>query len=223
MFRQIVLTSVVAGVLASTAAPVSASDDDHERVLGSVRVQPGEHVGDATTVNGSVDIGANAVVKHAETVNGSITVHENATLDAVQTVNGSIDLAPGVHVAGKVELVNGKITVGRRADIGGKLSSVNGSIQLTAAHVGGGIETTNSNLTVGADSRVEGGILYNETSDGWFSFFGKPKLPQVIIGPGAIVKGSLRFRREVKLYVSDQATIGPVEGATVIRFSGARP
>ena len=64
--------------------------------------------------------------------------------------------------------------------------------------------------------------------DSWFSWlsffgFGRSQLPQVVIGPGAIVKGKLRFRQEVKLYVSDQATIDPVEGATVTKFSGAHP
>ena len=222
MFRQIVLTSVVAGVLASTAAPASASDDDHERVLGSVRVQPGEHVADATTVNGSVDIGANAVVKHAETVNGSITIHEHATVGSVETVNGSIRLGAGARVSGNVELVNGKITLDDGVDVSGRLSGVNGSIQLTAAHVGGGIETKNGDLSVGANSRIEGGIVYDENNESWFTL-GTPKLPQVVIGPGSIVKGTLRFRREVKLFVSDQATIGPVEGATVNKFSGAHP
>lgn len=222
MFRQILLTSVVAGVLASTATAVSASDDEHERVLGSVRVQPGEHAGDATTVNGSVDIGADAVVKHAETVNGSITIREHATVDSVETVNGSIRLGAGARVSGNVELVNGKITLDDGADVSGRLSGVNGSIQLTAAHVGGGIETKNGNLTVGANSRIEGGIVYDENNEGWFNF-GTPKRPQVVIGPGSIVKGTLRFRREVDLFVSDQATIGPVEGATVNKFSGAHP
>ncbi|MBS0420478.1 MAG: polymer-forming cytoskeletal protein [Proteobacteria bacterium] len=213
---------VAALILAWAAGPALADDDDaHDRVLGSVHVEAGEHTNKATTVNGSIDIGANAVVKHAETVNGSVTVHENATVDAVETVNGSIDLATGVRVAGKVELVNGKITVGRGTDIGGKLSSVNGEIRLTAAHVGGGIETTNSNLTVGANSRIEGGILYNETSESWFSFFGKPSRPRVIIEPGAVVTGELDFRRAVDLYVSDRANIGTVKGATVHKFSGA--
>ena len=222
MFRQIVLTSLVAGVLASTAVPVSASDDDHERVLGSVHVQPGEHVDDATTVNGSVDVGANAVVKHAKTVNGSITVHEHATVGSVETVNGSTHIGEGARVSGNVELVNGKITLDDGADVSGHLSSVNGSILLTAAHVGSGIETKNSDLSVGANSRIEGGIVYDASNESSFTI-GTPKLPQVVIGPGAIVKGTLRFRREVQLYVSDRATIGPVEGATVNQFSGARP
>jgi hypothetical protein len=37
------------------------------------------------------------------------------------------------------------------------------------------------------------------------------------------VKGTLRFERPVELYVSDRATIGPVEGATPVKFSGDRP
>lgn len=224
MSKMSFLPPLAALILAWAAGPALANDDDdHDRVLGSVHVDAGEHVNKASTVNGSVDIGANAVVKHAETVNGSVTVHDSATVDSVQTVNGSINLGAGVRVAGKVDLVNGKITLGRGADVGGKLSSVNGTIRLTAAHVGGGIETTNSNLTVGADSRIEGGILYNEASDGWFSFFSKPTLPQVIIEPGAVVKGTLEFRRAVDLYVSDRANIGTVKGATAHMFSGASP
>jgi DUF4097 and DUF4098 domain-containing protein YvlB len=224
MSRMNFLPATAAVLLAWTAGPAFANDDDdHDRVLGSVHVDAGEHVNKASTVNGSVDIGAAAVVKQATTVNGSVTVHDRATVDSVQTVNGSINLGASVRVAGKVGLVNGKITVGRGTDIGGKLSSVNGAIQLTAAHVGGGIETTNSHLTVGAGSRIEGGILYNETSDGWFSFFSKPKVPQVIIEPGAVVQGTLEFRRAVDLYVSDRASIGTVKGATAHMFSGASP
>ena len=228
MRTEIVLTWVAALVLASTTAQASASDDNYEKVLGSVEVQPGEHVTNATSVNGSVEIGANAVVKHARTVNGHVTVHEHAAVGSVETVNGGIDIEEAAHVAGNVGLVNGHIALAAGADVGGHLSNVNGAIELTAAHVGGGIETTNSKLTVGANSRVEGGILYNETHESWFNWvsffgFGESSVPQVVIGPGAIVKGKLRFRRDVKLYVSDQATIDSVEGATVIKFSGAHP
>jgi hypothetical protein len=206
-------TSVVALILACAAGPVLADEGDYDKVMGSVHVGSGEHVNKATTVNGSVDIGSSAVVQHAETVNGSVTIH----------VNGSITLDEGVHVAGKVDLVNGKITVGRGSLIGGRLSTVNGAILISAAHVVGRVETTNSNLTVGADSRLDGGILYQESNDGWFSFFGKPNVPKVIVEPGAEVKGTLEFRRAVELYVSDRAIIGTVKGATVNKFSGAHP
>jgi predicted acyltransferase (DUF342 family) len=216
-------TSLVALILTCAAGPVLADEGDYDKVMGSVHVGSGEHVNKATTVNGSVDIGSSAVVQHAETVNGSVTIHDNATVDSVQTVNGSITLDEGVHVAGKVDLVNGKITVGRGSVVGGRLSTVNGAILISAAHVVGRVETTNSNLTVGADSRLDGGILYQESNDGWFSFFGKPNVPKIIIEPGAEVKGTLEFRRAVELYVSDRATIGTVKGATVNKFSGAHP
>ena len=42
-------------------------------------------------------------------------------------------------------------------------------------------------------------------------------------GPGAVVDGVLEFEHEVKLYVSESATIGEVKGATPVRFSGDKP
>jgi DUF4097 and DUF4098 domain-containing protein YvlB len=199
-----------------------ASDDDNSKVLGSVHVPAGQHSGDATTVNGSVEIGERATVKHAQTVNGSITMHQLSTADSVETVNGSARLEEGVKVSGSVELVNGHISLDRDVDVSGHLSNVNGAIQVSGAHVGGGIETTSGDIEIGAGSRVDGGILVNKNDESWFNF-SKPRIPQVVIGPGALVKGQLRFLREVRLYVSDGATIGPVTGATAIKFSGDHP
>jgi hypothetical protein len=203
--------------------PARASgDDDNSKVMGSVRIAAGQHTGDATTVNGSVEIGANAVVKHAGSVNGGITMREHSAADSVETVNGSVRLEEGVKVSGSVELVNGHISLDKGADVTGHLTNVNGSIELSAAHVGGGIETTTGDIEIGADSHVDGGIVIDKSDEGWFNFSG-PRVPRVVIGPGAVVKGRLTFRREVKLYVSDHATIGTVEGATAIKFSGANP
>jgi hypothetical protein len=42
-------------------------------------------------------------------------------------------------------------------------------------------------------------------------------------GPGSTVDGDLRFERPVQLYVSDRATVGPVAGATAVRFAGDAP
>ena len=216
-------TSLVALILTCAAGPVLADEGDYDKVMGSVHVGSGEHVNKATTVNGSVDIGSNAVVQHAETVNGSVTIHDNATVDSVQTVNGSITLDEGVHVAGKVDLVNGKITVGRGSVVGGRLSTVNGAILISAAHVVGRVETTNSNLTVGANSRLDGGILYQESSDGWFSFLRQAERTENHHRAGRGGQRHAEFRRAVELYVSDRATIGTVKGATVNKFSGAHP
>ena len=217
----LIFAASVVAVLAATSARVSAADDEHSKVMGSVHVEPGEHTGDATTVNGSVEIGANAVVRKADTVNGSVTLGEHSTAESMNTVNGSARLEKGARVSGNVALVNGHISLDEGADVSGRVTNVNGGIQLDAAHVGGGIETTTGDINIGSNSRVEGGILVNEDNS-WFNF-GSPKTPRVVIGPGAIVKGTLRFKREVKLYVSDRATIGTVEGATANKFSGEHP
>jgi len=47
--------------------------------------------------------------------------------------------------------------------------------------------------------------------------------PRVVVGPGSVIGGTLEFERPVRLYVSDRATIGPVKGATAVKFSGDRP
>ena len=47
--------------------------------------------------------------------------------------------------------------------------------------------------------------------------------PRIIIGPGVTVVGELRFERQVKLYLSDRATVGNVIGATAISFTGDDP
>jgi hypothetical protein len=90
---------------------------------------------------------------------------------------------------------------------------------LDAAHVAGGIGTVSGDITVGANSRVEGGILVDK-SHSWFS---NSHTPVIVIGPHAVVQGTLEFKREVVLKVSDSAQIGPVKGATAVKFSGATP
>ena len=96
----------------------------------------------------------------------------------------------------------------------------NGGIQLDAAHVGGGIDTVNGDITIGANSRVEGGILVEENHS-WFA--SNSRKPRIVIGPHAVVQGTLKFKREVELWVSDSATIGAVDGASAQKFSGDRP
>ena len=53
--------------------------------------------------------------------------------------------------------------------------------------------------------------------------FWSEDVPRIVIGPGTVVGGTLNFERKVSLYVSDKATIGPVQGVTVVKYSGARP
>ena len=198
----------------------AASDNDIDKINGAARVEAGQRAGDVSTVNGAVEIGAGAIVQEAQTVNGAVTLGERAQAAELNTVNGAIRLGTDSKVKGDVDATNGSVELARGADIGGKLSNVNGAIKLDAAHVAGGIETVAGDITVGAGSRVEGGILVDKSSS-WFG--GNDRKPTVVIGPHAVVKGTLEFRREVVLNVSDSAQIGPVKGATVQKFSGANP
>jgi DUF4097 and DUF4098 domain-containing protein YvlB len=200
---------------------VAAGDGDSRSVNGSIQVPQGAKRGEVTTVNGSIRLGDDATVSAAHTVNGDIQVGAHATADSLHTVNGSITLGAGAHVNATVTTVNGALALHDDAQVAGAVKSVNGSIALTAAHVAGGLETVNGDITLHGTSRIEGGILVRKPEHG--SFHGESSGPRIVIGPGANVAGSLRFEREVRLYVSDRATIGPVTGATPIRFSGENP
>ena len=200
----------------------AARDGDIDKINGSVHVEAGQQAGDVSTVNGAVHIDAGAVVHKASTVNGAVTLGDKAQASALGTVNGAITLGAGGRVSGAASAVNGSIQLAPGADVGGKLDNVNGAIVLNAAHVGGGISTVDGDITVGANSRVEGGILVEKPSNGWFHW-GSERKPVIVIGPHAVVQGTLEFRREVVLKVSDSAQIGPVKGATVTKFSGAQP
>lgn len=195
--------------------------EGNDRVNGDVRVAAGQPAADASTVNGSIDIAADATVGDATTVNGSVTLGARARAASLETVNGKVTVGEGAQVSGGVTTVNGAITLHAGADVAGAVTNVNGRLQLEAAHVGGGIHTVGGDVTVGAGSRVEGGIEFRPTTGFSISFV--KRAPVIVIGPGAVVQGPLKFAREVKLYVSDRATIGEVSGAEAVRFSGDRP
>ena len=199
-----------------------AADNDIDKVNGAVRVDAGQHAGNVSTVNGAVHIGDNAVVQKASTVNGSVELGDHAQATAVDTVNGAVTLGAGGRITGGVDVTNGGIHLGKQADVAGKVASVNGSINLDNAHIGGGIKTVSGDIIVGPNSRVEGGILVDKPG-GWFNWNSNSRLPHVVIGPHAVVQRTLEFRRDVVLQVSDTAQIGPVKGATPVKFSGDAP
>jgi len=216
--RRILLALALLLPLAATA-----SDNDTDKVNGDVHVSAGQHAGKASSVNGDVDVGDRAVVDRASTVNGAVKLGQQAQAGSLGTVNGDIDMAAGARVEGKVEAVNGAIHLAQGAEVDGHLSNVNGTITLDDAHAAAGIETVAGDITIGAHSRVEGGILVDQPHNGWFHWGSTPRKPVIVIGPHAVVQGTLEFRRDVVLKVSDSAQIGPVKGATVQKFSGAAP
>jgi DUF4097 and DUF4098 domain-containing protein YvlB len=199
--------------------PLLASASNYDKINGSVHVDAGQHAGDIRTVNGSVGIDANAIVQDARTVNGSVELGEKAQADDIRTANGSIRLGPQSRVNGTVKTANGRILLDKNASVAGHVSNVNGHIELIDAYVGNGLETTNGGIDVGAGSRIKGGILFNRPNGNYTD----DRLPHVVIGPHAIVEGTLEFQRPVVLDVSDSAQIGPVKGATPVKFSGNEP
>ena len=211
---------LAAGLLLSV--PAFAEDEDVDKVNGSIRIDDGQSAGDLSTVNGSIRIGDKAKARELETVNGSISMGSDATATEIENVNGSVTMGARSRLEGRIESVNGSITLDDGVEVVGSVENVNGKIRLEAARVGGGIVTTNGGIDVLGNSRVEGGIHVEKPSGSWFSF-GKDDPPRIVIGPGAVVNGTLRFDREVELYVSDKATVGTIVGATPVKFAGDRP
>lgn len=214
------------------------ADNDVSKVNGPVRVSAGQTVGEVSSVNGAVRIEQNVTAQDVGTVNGSIAIGERSKVQSVETVNGSVRLDDGVQAAG-VESVNGTINLGKQvivngdittvngslfagegAEVRGNVQNVNGRIDLTGTRVKGHLQTTSGDITVGPNSRVDGGILVKKPSMSWFGNNNRP--PKVVIGDNAIVNGTLEFKREVELHVSDSAKIGKVEGATVRRVRSSQ-
>jgi DUF4097 and DUF4098 domain-containing protein YvlB len=214
--------AVALGVVGVSSACQPAGDGtETSKVMGDVTVAAGEHAGDVSSVNGSIHIRENAVVTTAHTVNGSIALEPHASAAELKTVNGSIRLEPGARVSGDAHTVNGGLSLANGAEVGGQLGNVNGPIRVAAAHVGGGVDTVAGGIELGPDAHVDGGIHVHK-DDSVLSWDGS-STPRIVVGPGSRVGGTLNFERKVSLYVSDQATIGPVQGATAVKYSGERP
>ena len=208
-------------LLAAGGCGMDVGSDSSHKVNGSVHVEAGKPPASAETVNGSIRVDANAAVTEASTVNGSIHLGSHATASAAKSVNGGITLDDGARVSGDVSAVNGSLNLKDGAEVTGALRNVSGHIELHGAHVAGGIRTVGGDISVLGSSHVEGGILVRKPGGSLITISGGP--PRVVIGPGAMVAGEMRFEREVRLYVSDKATIGPVSGATAVPFTGDTP
>ena len=222
MLRPILISLALATIALSPLSPACASDDT-SKINGSIRIDEGKTVGDLDTVNGSIHLGEHGQAEKVSTVNGSIDIGDDASIQSAGTVNGRISIGKRVRVSGEVDAVNGSLTLDEGSDVSGDVANVNGSIRLDKAHVGGTIKTVKGDIEIGADSRVDQGI-HVEESNSWFDWGNNSgKLLRVVIGPRAVIKGSLVFERDVELFVSDSAQIGEVKGAKAVKFSGDHP
>jgi predicted acyltransferase (DUF342 family) len=209
----------------------NSNDDDHDNdsdagshaINGSLHVSAGKPGGEVSTINGSIRADDNATLSGGHTVNGNISLGQHAAATSLTSVNGGILLAEGATVSATVTTVNGTLALRPGSEVGGRLANVNGTIIIAGATVKGGIATVNGNIDIGANSHIQGGVVVHKPSTGFFHWWSDSDKPRVVVGPGAVVEGPLKFERAVRLYVSDTATIGPVTGATAVKFSGEQP
>lgn len=227
MKRQPFVTGAwLAGMLAcaaAMAAPQSATPRDIDKGNGRISTEAGQPYGGLSTVNGSITLAQGSRSKSVETVNGSITASDTVSSGNVSTVNGSIHFGRQARIDGDAETVNGSIFFDRGSQVRGSISTVNGSIGIVGSEIGHDIETVNGDITVGADSRVKGAVKVEKPQGNFGNWFGKQKIPRIVIGPNAVVEGPLVFEREVKLYIHATARTGSIKGATAIRYDGSAP
>ena len=177
-----------------------ASDSSFRTINGRIRIEDGARVSDCATVNGGLELGAGA---------------ETGDLKAV---NGDLRLGRDAKVKGHVKLVNGTVHLQAGSRVSGDVKTVNGLIEMVAAEVGGNLSNVNGGMLVTDGSLVQGNL---RVRDAQVDPHSKP--PRIVIGRDSEVKGKLIFERPVELYVHESATIGPVEGAEAIAFSGEEP
>lgn len=208
-----------------------AESNGASSVNGSITVGKKATVtGSLSTVNGSIRVGEGSRIEDASTVNGSLRISDDSHTEDLQTVNGGIRVGEQVVVDGEITAVNGKITVNTGSTVDGEVSNVNGSIVLSGSTVARDVSTVNGDIRVVDGAVVKGDVIVEEVSNsffGIFGIFGNGKKPTVVIGPGSRVEGVLILKREVKLYISDRAEVGGVEGVMsmddAVRFSGDHP
>jgi len=224
LFALLLALPVEASLNKSITIAAGESADGATTVNGKVTVGAGATVtGEVSSVNGSVRIEEGATIAKAETVNGSLRVADKVRSRSLSTVNGAIEIGSDVVVDGEVSAVNGRISVGGGSKVANGLGNVNGDIELEGSEVGGDVSTINGDIELAEGAVVMGDVVVEEPG-GWNNSKG---MPRVVIGPGSRVEGVIRLERKVKLYISESAEVGGVEGEMTlddaVRFSGKRP
>lgn len=238
--RKSLLTLTLLLVLALAAVPVEAGS-----VNKSVEVRAGEVTDEASSVNGSVTVEEGATVRgEVSTVNGKIRIHDDAEVGDVSTVNGAVRVGSGVRARSlstvngairvdgettideSVDAVNGRIELEPGTTVGRHVENVNGEIELRGAEVGGDLTTVNGDVALLEESLLAGDLVVRKPQ-GWNWGFRKHRVPDVVVGPGSRVLGTIRLEREVNLFISDTAEVSGVEGELSLedaeRFSGDSP
>ena len=213
-----------ASVNKSIKVAAGAESDGEMSVNGSITVGEGAVVtGTLKTVNGKIRIGDNAKVESAMTVNGSLSVGGGTTAADLETVNGSVSLGENSTASGDIEAVNGRIALAKGSEVGKGVSNVNGDMSFDNSVIGGSVSTVNGDVELKNEATIKGDLIIEKPSM-WSK---SSRVPEIVIGPGSTVGGVIRLEREVKLFISESADVGGVEGEMsmddAVRFSGDRP
>ena len=213
-----------ASVNKSIKVAAGAESDGEMSVNGSITVGEGAVVtGTLKTVNGKIRIGDNAKVESAMTVNGSLSVGDGTTAADLETVNGSVSLGENSTASGDIEAVNGRIALAKGSEVGMGVSNVNGDMSFDSSVIGGSVSTVNGDVELKNEATIKGDLIIEKPSTRSKS----SRVPEIVIGPGSTVGGVIRLEREVKLFISESADVGGVEGEMsmddAVRFSGDRP
>jgi len=229
VFLVMLMAVPVYGASINKSIKVAAGGESsgESSVNGSITVGEGAVVsGSLGTVNGAIRVGENAQVKSVETVNGSLTIGSGVKSGSLSTVNGAIEIGADTAVDGEIEAVNGRISLQNGSSVSGYVENVNGAISLVGSEIGGNLSTVNGDIDLSDAAVIKGDIIVVKPG-GWSFGWNNSRTPEITIGPGSRVDGKIRLEREVKLFISETAEVGGVEGEMslddAVRFSGKRP
>lgn len=227
LFMLLAVPAMAATINKSVKIEAGAESGGASSVNGSISVGEDAVVtGNVKTVNGTIRVDQGASIEDASTVNGAVRLAEGVKSGSLSTVNGSVKVGGSTAVDGEVSAVNGRITIEKGSNVSAGVSNVNGQIELEGAVVGGNLETVNGDVSLEDKSVVKGDLIVEKNS-GWGWGKSKSRKPRIVVGPGSRVEGKIILKREVELFISETAEVGGVEGEMsmddAIRFSGKRP
>ena len=182
-----------------------------------IHAERGSRHGRLTSVNGGIHLAQGCRADLVRSVNGGVRTEESARVGELQLVNGRLRGGPNLRVSGPVRLTNGGASLQPGSHISGSLTSVNARVELNQTRLDGPYLGSNGDLDTGPGSHLQAGIHYRAVAEE----DRKRNTPEITIGAGSRVAGTLRFDRPVKLRVHRSARIGEVQGAQVEWFGGA--
>lgn len=198
---------------------ISGHGEAQHAVNQPIHTERGSHHGRLTSVNGGIHLAQGSRADLVRSVNGGVRTEDSARVRELQLVNGRLRGGPNLRVSGPVRLTNGGASLQPGSHVEGSLTSVNARVELNHTRLDGPYLGSNGDLHTGAGSHLQSGIHYRAVAEE----DRKRNTPEITIGAGSHVAGTLRFDRPVKLRVHRSAHIGEVIGAEVEWFGTVDP